>query len=98
MTMPSYASVYMCLLVTCCERADLLALNIILKENEQLIADQTQVCERTNTFYVNIAQSIGIDCNTPVNEEHPSIIKIKENANVSDFEFSPVTESQVENI
>ena len=67
MTMPLYASVYMCLLVTCCERADLLALNIILKENESLIADQTQVCERMNTFYVNIAQSIGIDCNTPVN-------------------------------
>ena len=51
-----------------------------------------------NTFYVNIAQNIGIDCDTPVNEEHPSIIKIKENANVSDFEFSPVTESQVKSV
>ena len=61
--------------------------NIILKEGESLIADQTQVCERINTFYVNIAQTIGIDCDTPVNEEHPSIIKIKENANVSDYEF-----------
>ena len=69
--------------------------NIILKEGESLIADQTQVCERMNTFYVNIAQNIGIDCDTPVNAEHPSIVKIKENANVSDFEFSPVTESQV---
>ena len=66
-----------------------------MKEGESFIADKTQVCERMNTFFVNIAQNIGIDCDTPVNEEHPSIIKIKENANVSDFDFSPVTESQV---
>ena len=32
-----------------------------------------------------------------VNEEHPSIINIKENANVSNFKFSPVTQSQVKN-
>ena len=72
--------------------------NIIFNEGESLIADQTQVCERLNTFYVNIAQRIGIDCDTPVNDEHPSIIRIMINANVSDFEFSLVTESQVKNV
>ena len=66
-----------------------------MKEGESLITDQTQVCERMNTFYVNITQNIGIDCDTPVNKEHQGIIKIKENANLSDFDFSPVTESQV---
>ena len=69
--------------------------NIILKEGDSLIADQKQVCEKMNTFYVNIAQNIGIENDTPVNDKHPSIEKIKENANVSNFDFQPVTESQV---
>ena len=47
------------------------------------------------TFYVNIAQNIGIENDTPVNDKHLSNEKIKENANVSNFDFSPVTESQV---
>ena len=48
-----------------------------------------------NTFYVNIAKNIGIENDTPVNDKHPSIEKIKENVNVPSFEFSPVTEAQV---
>ena len=48
-----------------------------------------------NTFYVNITQNIGIENDTPVNDKHPSTENIKENANVSNFDFSPVTESQV---
>ena len=72
--------------------------NIILKDGDSLIADQKQVCERMNTFYVNIAKNIGIENNTPVNDKHSSIEKIKENANVSSFEFSPVTEAQVKNV
>ena len=48
-----------------------------------------------NTFYVNIAKNIGIENDTPVNDKHPSIEKIKENVHVPSFEFSPVTEAQV---
>ena len=69
--------------------------NIILKEGDSLIADKKQVCEKMNSFYVNIAQNIGIENDTPVNDKHPSIETIKNNANVSNFDFSPVTESQV---
>ena len=69
--------------------------NIILKDGDSLIADQKQVCERVNAFYVNIAKNIGIDNSTPVNENHPSI-RNKENANILKFEFMPVTEEQVQ--
>ena len=48
------------------------------------------------TFYVNIAQNIGIENDTPVNDKNPSIEKIKENFNASSYEFSPVTEAHVE--
>ena len=48
-----------------------------------------------NTFYVNIAQNIGIENDAPANDKHLSNAKIKENVNVSNFDFSPVTESQV---
>ena len=47
------------------------------------------------TFYVNIAKNIGIENDMPVNDKHPSIEKIKENVHVPSFEFSPVTEAQV---
>ena len=48
-----------------------------------------------NDFYVNISQNIGIDCDTPVDENHPSIVKINENADVSQFEYKPITEIHV---
>ena len=51
--------------------------NIILKDDDSLIADQKEVCERMNSFYVYIAQNIGIENDTPVNDQHPSISKIK---------------------
>ena len=59
--------------------------NIILKEGDSLIADKKQVCEKMNTFYVNIALNIGIENDLPVDDSHPSIEKIKENANVLNF-------------
>ena len=52
--------------------------NIILKEDEKLISDQNIVREKMNDFYVNIAQNIGINSTLKVNDEHPSIKKIKE--------------------
>ena len=45
--------------------------NIILKDGDSLIADQKQVCERINTFYVNIAKNIGIENDTSVNDTTP---------------------------
>ena len=51
--------------------------NIILKEGYSLIGDQKQVCEKMITFHVNIAQNIGIENDTPVNDKHPSIEKTK---------------------
>ena len=49
-----------------------------------------------NDFYVNISQNIGIDCDTPVDENHPRFVKISENAaDVSQFEYKPITEIHV---
>ena len=69
--------------------------NIILKEDDNLISDQSVVCEKMNDFYINIAKNIGIEKAEPVNEEHPSIKKISENIDVESFNFRPVTEKQV---
>ena len=38
---------------------------IILKENDNLVSDQSQVSTILNDFYVNIANNIGINNNTP---------------------------------
>ena len=44
-------------------------------------------------FFVNVAQNIGNN-SIPVNEEHPSIVKIKENNDAApDFNFQPVDQS-----
>ena len=51
--------------------------NIILKEDEKLISDQNIVSDKMNDFYVNIAQNIDINSTLKVNDEHPSIKKIK---------------------
>ena len=69
--------------------------NIILKEDDNLISDQSVVCEKMNDFYINIAKNIGIEKAEPVNKEHPSIKKISENIDVESFNFRPVTEKQV---
>ena len=59
--------------------------NIILKEDETLISDQKIVCDKLNSFCINIAQNIGINSTTPVNTDHLSIKKIEENINVQNF-------------
>ena len=69
--------------------------NIILKEDEKLVSDQNIVSEKMNDFYVNIAQNIGIYSTLKVNDEHPSIKKIKEQNLNKNFEFSSITEKQV---
>ena len=51
--------------------------NIILKENEKLISDLNIVSEQIHDFYINIARNIGINRTSKVNDEHPSIRKIK---------------------
>ena len=70
--------------------------NVILKENNILISDQTEVCETLNNFYVNIADNIGINNNTPVNNQHPSISKIS-NHHTSNptFSFKYITEKEI---
>ena len=70
--------------------------NVILKENDVLISDQPTVCENLNSYYVNTANNIGINNNTPVNEKHPSISKISNNhTNSPNFNFKHVTEKEI---
>ena len=70
--------------------------NVILKENNVLISDQTKVCETLNNYYVNIADNIGINNNTPVNDQHPSISKISNNqSNNENFNLKHVTEKDI---
>ena len=50
----------------------------ILFEDNKLINDQQEVCGIFNHFFVNVAKNIGQNA-IPVNENHPSILKIKDN-------------------
>ena len=67
---------------------------ILLKDSEEnLISDQDKVVENLNTFYINIAQNIGINATTQNDETHPSIQKIKsKHGQLNDFHFMFVTE------
>ena len=69
--------------------------NIILKEDEKLISDQTIVTEKMNEFYISIAKNIDINSTSKVNDDHPSIKKIKEQNFNQNFEFETITEKQV---
>ena len=69
--------------------------NIRLKEDEKLISDQNIVSEEMNDFYVNIAQHIDINSTLKVNDEHPSIKKIKEQDLNKNFEFAAITKKRV---
>ena len=53
--------------------------DIILLENDTLIADQKEVSGLLNDFYINIAREIGIDSQSQDMANHPSIEAIKEN-------------------
>ena len=52
--------------------------DIILMENNALISDQEEVCNVLNDFYVNTAKEIGINSQTNVGENHPSILAIRQ--------------------
>ena len=52
--------------------------DIILLENDTLIADQKEVSGLLNDFYINIAREIGIDSQSQDMANHPSIEAIKE--------------------
>ena len=45
-----------------------------------------------NIFFVNVAQNLGNN-SIPVNEVHPSIVKIKDNDVAPDCNFQPVDQS-----
>ena len=67
----------------------------ILLENDKLINDQQDVCNILMIFFVNVAKNIG-ENSIPINEEHPSLLKIQENLTVqSDLQFKPVDEEFV---
>ena len=67
----------------------------ILLENDKLINDQQEVCNISNDSFVNVAKNVG-ENSIPINEEHPSLLKIKENLTVkSDLQFKPVDEEFV---
>ena len=71
---------------------------IILKESdEKLISDQAKVAEKLNTFYINIAENIGINTNAPNDKNHPSVQKIQANMESNNiFDFTPVSESDIQ--
>ena len=55
------------------------------------------ICNIFNDFFVNVAKNIG-ENSIPINEEHPSLLKIQENLTVqSDLQFKPVDEEFVKN-
>ena len=72
--------------------------DIILLENDTLIADQKEVSGLLNDFYINIAREIGIDSQSQDMANHPSIEALKENTpeqGYSSFNFKPVDQSLV---
>ena len=62
----------------------------ILFENNKLVNDLQEVCGIFNNFLVNVAKTI-CENSIPVSENHPSIMKIKENlTQPSFFQFKPM--------
>ena len=60
-----------------------------------MINGQQEVCNIFNDFFVSLAKSIG-ENSIPINDEHPSLMKIKENLTVqSDLHLKPVDEEFV---
>ena len=70
---------------------------ILLKDSEEnLISDLNKVVENLISFYINIAQNIGINAKTQNDETHPSIQKIQsKHGLLNDFHFKPVTEGEI---
>ena len=70
---------------------------INISENDKVITNNLEICEKFNTFFVNVAKSIGDGSEGLSREDHPSIQAIKSNIPLPDtkFEFKPVDESKV---
>ena len=67
----------------------------ILLENDKLINDQQEGCNIFNDFFVSVANNLG-ENSIPINEEHPSPMKMKETLTVqSVLQFKPVDEEFV---
>ena len=72
--------------------------NIVLKQDDSLISDQKQVCEKMNTFYLNIAENtcIGIDCKK-VNRKVQGVPQSQTAANIPVNENHPSIEKDMAN-
>ena len=57
---------------------------IVLSENNRMITDNKEICEKFNNFVVNLAKDIGEENGPLTPEDHPSIQAIK--ANISSAE------------
>ena len=70
---------------------------ITISENSQIITDTTELCEKFNTFFVNVAKEIGSGTDCLSHENHPSIQAIRANTTLpeGEFNFSSVNEGKV---
>jgi hypothetical protein len=86
--------------------------SIILRENDELITDSTEVCKVFNNYFVNVAETIGFKDEIPFLSSsndifnhiitkycnHPSIIAIKTNGFNHIFDFEMTSEEEVKQI
>lgn len=70
---------------------------ITLSENNKLITENQEICEKFNTFFINVAKDIGENEGPHTACEHPSIQAIRANisSSESEFHFKPVNEAKV---
>ena len=71
--------------------------NIAISENGQIITDTSEICEKFNTFFVNVAKDIGDSPGSLSPEDHQSIRAIRANhpSSESEFKFKPVVEAKI---
>ena len=86
---------------------------IMIRVDEKVITDASQVSEHMNSFYVNVASTIGENIDVSQKSEtnvdfvsrcayhfdkHPSIVDINNNMNTTAFSFRHTTAAKVEQI
>ena len=72
--------------------------DIILEENDKIINDQNEIATTFNNlfFFINVAKDIGPKDYDNYEENHPIIVKIKENKpEIEDLKFSEIDETYV---
>ena len=72
--------------------------DIILNENEKLVTNQKEISNVFNYFFFDVTKDIGKDSIT-IDENHSSIIKIKECSHTDNSEelyFKPISEDFIE--